>query len=98
MLSGFLLKLKEEKLALCGLLSSGDEQPQTRWASAMNRPGFAGEGLVQQLGCFFVGIQVFIESLVCFLRRDVSDGAVQVGRRIRCVSLGSASFGHAMAF
>jgi len=43
---------------------------------AMNRPGFTGELLVQMLGCFFSGIQGFIEVLLCFLRRDVSDFAV----------------------
>ena len=29
------------------------------------------------LGCFFSGIQDFVEFLLCFLRRDVSDFAVQ---------------------
>ena len=42
----------------------------------LNRPGFSGELLVQMLGCFFCGFQGFIEVLLCFLRRDVSDFAV----------------------
>lgn len=43
----------------------------------MNRPLFAGERLVRMLGCFFMFNQGFIEHLLCFLGRDISDGAVQ---------------------
>ena len=42
----------------------------------MNRPGFAGECFVQNLGYFIKTIQICIESLLCFFWRDVSDGAV----------------------
>ena len=41
----------------------------------MNRPEFTGERLVQILGCFFMCVQGFIEHLLCFVRRDISDGA-----------------------
>ena len=43
----------------------------------MNRPRFTGERLVQILGCFFMCVQGFIEHLLCFVRRDISDGAVK---------------------
>ena len=43
----------------------------------VNRPGFTGERLVQILGCFFMCVQGFIEHLLCFVRRDISDGAVK---------------------
>ena len=36
-----------------------------------------GERLVQILGCFFMCVQGFIEHLLCFVRRDISDGAVK---------------------
>ena len=39
----------------------------------MNRPGFTGELLFQMLGCIFIHVQGFIEVLLCFLRRDVSE-------------------------
>ena len=42
----------------------------------LNRPGFAGELLVQILGCFFSRVQGFVEILFCFLWRDVSDFTV----------------------
>ena len=42
----------------------------------MNRPGFAGELLVQILGCFFSRVEGFVEILFCFLWRDVSDFTV----------------------
>ena len=44
---------------------------------SLNRPGFTGERLVQILGCFFMCVQGFIEHLLCFVRRDISDGAVK---------------------
>ena len=40
---------------------------------AVNRPGFAGECLVQLLGRFFGGVQGLIIFLLSFLRRDVAD-------------------------
>ena len=43
----------------------------------LNRPRFTGERLVQILGCFFMCVQGFIEHLLCFVRRDISDGAVK---------------------
>ena len=43
----------------------------------LNRPGFTGEDLVQMLGCFFMFVQGFIEELLCFVRRDIADGAVK---------------------
>ena len=43
----------------------------------LNRPGFAGERLVRMLGCFFIWVQGLIEHLLCFMRRDISDGAVK---------------------
>ena len=43
----------------------------------VNRPRFTGERLVQILGCFFMCVQGFIEHLLCFVRRDISDGAVK---------------------
>lgn len=43
----------------------------------LNRPLFAGERLVQMLGCFFMCIQGFTEHLLCFMLRDISDGAVK---------------------
>ena len=43
----------------------------------LNRPEFTGERLVQILGCFFMCVQGFIEHLLCFVRRDISDGAVK---------------------
>ena len=42
----------------------------------LNRPGFTGELLVQILSYFFSGIQGFIEVLLCFMRRDITDFAV----------------------
>ena len=42
-----------------------------------DRPGFTGECFVQMSGSFIKGVQVCIEGLLCFLRRDVSDGAVE---------------------
>jgi hypothetical protein len=42
----------------------------------LNLPVFAGELLVQILSCFFIGIQGFIEVLLCFMWRDVTDFAV----------------------
>ena len=45
--------------------------------SYLNRPRFTGERLVQILGCFFMCVQGFIEHLLCFVRRDISDGAVK---------------------
>ena len=45
--------------------------------AGMNRPRFTGERLVQILGCFFMCVQGFIEHLLCFVRRDISDGAVK---------------------
>ena len=47
---------------------------QSGWS---NRPRFTGERLVQILGCFFMCVQGFIEHLLCFVRRDISDGAVK---------------------
>jgi len=44
----------------------------------LNWPGLTGGGLVQWLGCLFLGLQGFVENRLCVLRRDVSDGAVQV--------------------
>ena len=44
---------------------------------SLNRPRFTGERLVQILGCFFMCVQGFIEHLLCFVRRDISDGAVK---------------------
>jgi|GEM_PF-3917777 len=43
----------------------------------VNRPGFTGERLVLTLGYFFMWVQGFIEHLLCFMRRDISDGAVK---------------------
>ncbi len=43
----------------------------------LNRPQFAGDIFVQILCYFIKVVQVFIECLLCFLWRDVSDGAVQ---------------------
>lgn len=43
----------------------------------MNRSLFAGERLFRMLDCFFMWVQGFIEHLLCFMRRDVSDCAVQ---------------------
>jgi hypothetical protein len=45
--------------------------------ATLNRPGFTGERLVPTLGCFFIGIQGFIEHLLCFMRRDISNCAVK---------------------
>ena len=45
--------------------------------ATLNRPLFAGERLVRMLGCFFIWVQSCIEHLLCFMRRDISDGAVQ---------------------
>jgi hypothetical protein len=42
----------------------------------LNCPVFTGELLVQILSCFFIGIQGFIEVLLCFMWRDVTDFAV----------------------
>ena len=42
----------------------------------VNRPLFGGERLFQMFGCFFMGVQGFIEHLLCFLQRDISDGTV----------------------
>jgi len=43
----------------------------------LNRPGFTGGYFVQSLGYFIKGVQVCIEGLLCFLWRDISDGAVE---------------------
>ncbi len=43
----------------------------------MNRPLFARERLVRMLGCFFIWVQGCMEHFLCFMRRDISDGAVQ---------------------
>ena len=43
----------------------------------MNRPGFTGECFVQMSGNFIKVVHVFIEGLLCFLRCDVANGAVQ---------------------
>lgn len=43
----------------------------------LTRPLFAGERLVQMLGCFFMCIQGFIEHFLRFLRRDVSNRAMK---------------------
>ena len=42
----------------------------------LNRPGFAGVVCVQMLRSFLIFVQAFIESLLCFLGRDVADGTV----------------------
>jgi hypothetical protein len=46
------------------------------WIFALNCPVFTGELLAQILSCFFIGIQGFIEVLLCFMWRDVTDFAV----------------------
>ena len=51
--------------------------PRVHGGSYLNRPLFAGERLVRMLGCFFIWVQGCIEHLLCFMRRDISDGAVQ---------------------
>ena len=51
--------------------------PKEGFQGELNRPGFTGERLVQILGCFFMCVQGFIEHLLCFVRRDISDGAVK---------------------
>ena len=48
-----------------------------RLLKSSHRPRFTGERLVQILGCFFMCVQGFIEHLLCFVRRDISDGAVK---------------------
>ena len=55
----------------------GDGHQRRRNHNNLNRPGFTGERLVQILGCFFMGVQGFIEHLLCFMRCDISDGAVK---------------------
>ncbi len=42
----------------------------------MNRPGFPRGLVVQNLGCFFKGVQVCMEFILHFLRRPVADGAM----------------------
>ena len=51
--------------------------PEVQRKDIVNRPRFTGERLVQILGCFFMCVQGFIEHLLCFVRRDISDGAVK---------------------
>jgi hypothetical protein len=46
-------------------------------AAGLNRPGFTGECFVQMSGDIIKGVHVCIESLLGFLWRDVSNGAVQ---------------------
>jgi hypothetical protein len=46
----------------------------SRGIRSMNRPGGNGECFVQMSGNFIKGAQVRMEGLICFLRRDVSDG------------------------
>ena len=53
------------------------ENAEIAVSSDVNCPGFTGERLVQMLGCFFIGIQGFIEHLLCFMRRDISNCAVK---------------------
>ena len=43
----------------------------------MNRPEFTGDIFVQNLGYFIKVVHVCIERLLCFLWRNISDGAVQ---------------------
>lgn len=45
--------------------------------NVLNRPEFTGVVYVQMLRSFFIFVQAFIESLLCFLGRDISDGTVQ---------------------
>ncbi len=47
------------------------------FSTTLNRPGFTGERFVQISGDFIKVVHVCIESLLCFLWRDISDGAVQ---------------------
>ncbi len=54
-------------------------KPGRRVLEEVNRPGFTGEFLVQRLGCIFSSVQVCVECLLCFVRRDVADGAMQAG-------------------
>jgi hypothetical protein len=42
----------------------------------LNRPGFTGEHFVQNLRCFFKGVQVFVESFLRFSWREISDSTV----------------------
>ena len=65
------------KIDLLCLDSSGGLVVVELKKGKMNRPGFTGERLVQILGCFFMCVQGFIEHLLCFVRRDISDGAVK---------------------
>ena len=43
----------------------------------LNRPEFAGGVCVQMLRSFLISVQAFIKCLLCFLGRDIADGAVQ---------------------
>ena len=45
-------------------------------SSDLNRPGFTGEHFVQNLRCFFKGVQVFVESFLRFSWREISDSTV----------------------
>ena len=66
-----------EYLVLDGTFQDEDgDFPAGSYLRNLNRPGFTGGCLAQMLGCIFGFIQAFIESFLCFLWRDVSDGTV----------------------
>ncbi|MCO6385311.1 hypothetical protein GTH22_21515 [Oceanicola sp. 502str15] len=72
--------MTEERMALIELVEKQADGDLVRemlaFAAELNRPGFTGEFFVQNLRGFFKGIHVRIEDLLCFLRRDIADGAV----------------------
>lgn len=72
------LRIVEEIYLQATLEAIAAGHPQSRLGEfLLKRPGFTGEFFVQNLRGFFKGIHVRIELLLRFLRRDITDGAVQ---------------------